>query len=90
MLERLVSRLVSNQVAGLKRRISGLSLIAFALLLLALAAVFAFLALHLWLSAIIEPWQAALTVAGLVVLIATGEFEILARVRFQEAVISRD
>lgn len=70
MLERLVSRLVSNQVAGLKRRISGLSLIVFALLLLALAAVFAFLALHLWLSTIIEPWQAALTVAGLVVLVS--------------------
>lgn len=70
MLERLVSRLVSNQVTGLKHRLSGLGLIAFALLLLALAAVFAFLALHLWLSTMIEPWQAALAVAGIIILVS--------------------
>jgi hypothetical protein len=70
MLERFVSRLVSTEVAGLKRRLSGVGLIVFGLLLLALAATFAFFSLYLWLSTMMEPWAAALAVAGIILLIS--------------------
>ena len=70
MLQQLVSRLVSNGLADVKRRASGAGLIVFGLLLLALAVTFAFFAVYLWLSTKMEPWLAALSVAGIIVLIS--------------------
>ena len=68
MLQRLVSNLISNEVATFKRRVSGLALLVFTLVMLSLAAAFAFLALYLWLSTIIPAWYAALMVAMVIAL----------------------
>jgi len=70
MLEHIVRRLVSNGMADLKRRASGAGLIVFGLLLLVLAATFVFFAIYLWLSTRMEPWLAALTVAGIIALLS--------------------
>ncbi len=68
MLQRLVSNLVSNEVAVFRRRISGIGLLAFTLIMLSLAAAFALLALYLWLSTVMPAWYAALVVALMIVL----------------------
>jgi uncharacterized membrane protein YecN with MAPEG domain len=70
MLQQLVSRLVSNGLADMKRRASGAGLMFFGLLLLVLAATFVFFAIYLWLSARMEPWLAALSVAGIIILLS--------------------
>lgn len=70
MLQRLVSHLVSNELAVFRRRISGLALLALTLFMLSLAAGFAFLALYLWLSTVMEAWYAALVVAGFIVFLS--------------------
>ena len=70
MLEHIVRRLVSNGMADLKRRVSGAGLIVFGLLLLVLAATFVFFAIYLWLSTRMEPWLAALSVAGIIALLS--------------------
>ena len=45
-------------------------LIVFGLLLLVLAATFVFFAIYLWLSTRMEPWLAALSVAGIIALLS--------------------
>ena len=70
MLEHIVRRLVSTGMADLKRRVSGAGLIVFGLLLLVLAATFVFFAIYLWLSTRMEPWLAALSVAGIIALLS--------------------
>jgi hypothetical protein len=70
MLEHIVRRLVSNGMADVKRRVSGAGFILFGLLLLVLAATFVFLSAYLWLATRMEPWLAALCVAGIIVLLS--------------------
>lgn len=70
MLEQIVRRLVSNGMADVKRRVSGAGFMIFGLLLLVLAATFVFFAAYLWLSTRMEPWLAALSVAGIIVLLS--------------------
>ena len=69
MLQRLVSNLISNEVATFKRRVSGMALLFFTLVMLSLSAAFAFLALYLWLSTVIPAWYAALVVTLVIALL---------------------
>ena len=70
MLQRLVSNLISNEVATFKRRVSGMALLFFTLVMLSLSAAFAFLALYLWLSTVIPAWYAALLVTMVIALLS--------------------
>ena len=70
MIPQFVSRLVGNGIANLRRRASGAGFMVFGLLLLVLAATFVFFGIYLWLSTRINPWLAALAVAGIVVLMS--------------------
>jgi hypothetical protein len=70
MLLRLVTSLVSTEIANLKRRASGFGALIFACAFLFLASAFIFFALYLWLAVRMLPWQAALMVAGIIILLS--------------------
>jgi Putative Actinobacterial Holin-X, holin superfamily III len=70
MINRLVSGLVSAEITNLKRRASGFGVQILAFSFLFLATAFVFLAVYLWLSLKMLPWQAALTVAGIIILLS--------------------
>ena len=62
MLRQIVSMLLKNEVAELKRRSAGGVMILLSVTLLGLAMVFGMLALFLWLSTHMLAWQAAIVV----------------------------
>ena len=70
MLERLVSHVISNLVAGLKWRATGAALLLFAAALMFMAATFAFLAFYLRLTNFTSPWIAALVVGATIAILA--------------------
>jgi len=70
MLRQIVSMLLKNEVAELKRRSAGGVMILLSVTLLGLAMVFGMLALFLWLSTHMLAWQAALAVFGVILIVA--------------------
>ena len=70
MLRQLIGILVRNEVAGIKRRSKGGILLLAGVMLGGLASLFGLLAFYLWLATKMQDWQAALIIAGLILLLA--------------------
>lgn len=70
MLRQIVSMLLKNEVAELKRRSAGGVMILLCVTLLGLAMVFGMLAFFLWLSTHMLAWQAAMVVFGVILIAA--------------------
>ena len=70
MFRQIVSMLLKNEVAELKRRSAGGVMILLSVTLLGLAMVFGMLALFLWLSTHMLAWQAAMVVFGVILIAA--------------------
>ena len=70
MFRQIVSMLLKNEVAELKRRSAGGVMILLSVTLLGLAMVFGMLALFLWLSTHMLAWQAAMVVFGVILIVA--------------------
>jgi len=72
MLRQLFSLVLKREVADLKRRSAGGVIAFFGIGLVLLAGLFAMAGLYLWLATRMAPWEAALVVAGLLLLAGLG------------------
>lgn len=70
MVRQLLAAVARSEIDGLRRRVAVAGLGLVAVLLVALALLFLLVALFLWLSTEVEPWQAALIVAGVLSVLA--------------------
>lgn len=69
MLNQVLNLLVKREVADLKRRSAGGLLLVTGFMLISLAGLLGLAALYLYLATRIEPWQSALSVSALLVLL---------------------
>jgi TRAP-type uncharacterized transport system fused permease subunit len=69
MLNQVLNLLVKREVADLKRRSTGGLLLVTGFMLISLAGLLGLAALYLYLATRIEPWQSALSVSALLVLL---------------------
>lgn len=76
MLRQLISGLVREKAAQMGRRLAGLFVILFAVLLLFLGFLVSLFALYLWLSEQMPVWYAALCVAAILLVLAGTAFVI--------------
>lgn len=91
MIQRLISGLVSNEVADIRRRLTGLGLIIAAFFFMLLAAGFAFVALYHRLTIAMPAWQAAAWVAAsigvaAIVLLMIGRSTLRRRSRYHQEI----
>ena len=79
-MQGFLASFVRSEVADLERKLSGLLLLVVSMVLLLLAVLFAMFSSYLWLATVFQPWQAALAVAG-ILLVVCAFIWIMARLR---------